>query len=235
MRALVITLLVLILLVVGVDIGGRAFAQAKVADAIAAQTTAANRPAVSIHGLSFLAQAVPGRYGKVTVGWTALILGPVRDVTATIDFSDVRYPLSDAFRGTVDQLVAGRADLTASIPLTSVTAALNLPGVTLRAGAGGRLEVRAPVIPGGPALDLSADVRAQVVGNSLRLTAANLRAPGTAPALPGVVTTLLERSLVLDLPLDSLPLTVQAATVTAVGDHLEVAAQASDVRASELR
>ena len=235
MRALLITVLVLILLIVGVDIGGRMFAQAKVADAIAAQTVGGERPTVAIHGLSFLAQALPGRYDKVTLGWRALVLGPVHDVTATIDFADVRYPLSEVFSGSADQLVAGRADLTAAIPLTSVAAALNVPGLSLRAGDAGRLEVRAPLTPGGPALDLSGNVQAQVVGKSLRLSAVNLAAQGSGPALPGVVIALLQRSLVVDLPLDSLPLTVQAATVTAVGDHLEVVGTATDVRASELR
>ena len=235
MRSLLITLIVLILLVVGVDIGGRAFAQTKVADAIAAQTPTSSRPSVDIHGLSFLAQAVPGRYEKVSLGWPALVLGPVKDVTATIDFSDVRYPLSDAARGTVDELVAGRAELTASIPLTSVVAALNVPGITLRSASGGRLEVIAAIIPGGPPVDVSAAVRAQVVDDSLRLSAADLRGQGADAALPGFATALLQRSLVLDLPLAALPLTVRSATVTAVGDHLQVTAQATDVRASDLR
>ncbi len=102
---LLAVLLVLVVVVVGVDIGGRAFAESKAGETIATQT-GTTAPDVTIHGFSFLAQAVPGHYSQITVHSTDLRIGPLTGIAATVELYDVDFPLSDATKGNTSRLVA---------------------------------------------------------------------------------------------------------------------------------
>lgn len=230
MRKLLIFLVVLILLVVGVDIGGRAFAQAKAADAIA-RKTGTSAPSVQIHGLSFLVQAIPGHYRNITLTSQDITAGPITGIAATIELYDVTFPLGDALQGSTANLRAAQVRLHSEIPTSRVSAVMNQTGVTITAGPAGAIRVGTTISAVGIKIPVSADLVASYSAGSLHLDATNVSADGVnLPAIAGVNLADLTKNLSLALPLKDLPFTVQAATLTAVGNNLVLTATANDVQ-----
>lgn len=232
MRALLITVLVLILLVVGADIAGRAIAESKAGEAIATQAHVSTAPDVSIHGFSFLAQALPGHYQKITVESGGIDLGPVPNVATVVDLYDVDFPLSDALDGDTTHLTAARADLRAAVPTASLATALQGQGITVSAGADGTIRLSATVKVAGRSVPVSADVTATFTGGRLHLAASAVKGAGVA--LP-VSADVLARALSLDIPLTNLPVPITAASVSADGTGLIITAEAVNVSAAHLK
>ena len=228
MRKLLVFLVVLVLLVVGADIAGRAIAQNKAATEISRHsgTATVGRTTVAIRGFSFLAQAVPGRYGNITLTASDVVVGPVVGIAATIELYDVSFPLSDALKGDTTNLVAGRATLRGVLATSAVTGAIRQTGAVINAGADGSIEVTAPVSVAGRSVTVTADLLPSFSAGVLRLNAMNVRAAGIP--LPDVDS--LSQNLSIALPLDKLPFAVDGATVTAAGSDLVLSATAYDVR-----
>lgn len=231
MRTLLTLAILLVLVLVGVDVGGRALAESKAGEALAVRASLTAAPEVTIHGLSFLAQALPGRYQKVTVSSSDLRLGPIGGAGAQVQLYDVTFPLSDAIGGDVQRLAAGTADVHVTIPVPEVLAALHQTGGTLTAGPGGGITLAGSVSLGGLSVPASADLGVQVVGGALQVRAQSVRAAGiSAAVLPG-----LRSAFTLDIPLDGLPAPVRSGTVTVQGDRLVLDARLTEVRAGSLR
>jgi hypothetical protein len=229
-RKLLIFLVVLILLVVGVDIGGRAFAESKAGEAIATQTGTV-APSVHIHGFSFLAQALPGHYQNITLTSQDVAAGPITGIAATIELYDVDLPLGDALNGTASNLRAAQVRLHGEIPTSRISAAMTQTGVTITAGPGGAIRVGATVSVAGQQIPVTADLVASFSSGALHLDAKGLTAAGISlPSIAGLNIADLARNLSLALPLRDLPFTVQAATLTASGTNLVLTAIANDVR-----
>ena len=231
-RKLLVVLLVLVVLVVGADIAGRAVAQNEAAAAISRQqgTAEIGPTKVGIHGFSFLAQALPGRYQHITLDAPDVTVGPVVGIATTIDLYDVGFPLSAALKGDTSELVAGRATLRGSMPTSAVTAAIKQSGATVSAGTGGSIQVTAPVSVLGRSVTVTADLLPSFSGGVLTMKAMNVRAAGIA--LPDVDQ--LADQLSVTLPLDTLPFEIAGATLTAEGSDLVLTATAYGVRLDRL-
>lgn len=228
MRKLLVGLFVLVLLIIGADIAGRLIAQNQAATAISRQsgTATVGRTTVAIHGFSFLAQAIPGRYRNITLQAPDVVVGPVVGIAATIELYDVQFPLSDALHGDTGTLVAGRATLRGVLANSAVTTAIQQSGATVGPGADGSIQVTAPVMILGRSIPVTADLLPSFSSGVLRLNAMNVRAAGIS--LPNVDD--IARNLSLALPLDTLPFDVDGATVTSSGSNLVLTATAYDVR-----
>lgn len=230
MRKLLIFLVVVSLLVIGVDIGGRAYAESKAATAIAAQT-GTNSPAVDIHGLSFLVQALPGHYRNITLTSPDVTAGPITGIAATIELYDVDLPLADALKGDTTNLHAAQVRLHSEIPTNRVSAAMTQTGVTITAGPRGAIRVSVTISAAGIRIPVSADLVASFSSGALHLDATDVTAAGVdLPSVLGLNLSDLTKNLSLALPLNNLPFTVQAATLTASGSDLVLTATANDVR-----
>lgn len=230
MRTLLTLVVLLLLVLVGVDVGGRALAESKAGDALAVRASLATAPEVTIHGLSFLAQALPGRYQKVTVTSSGLRIGPIAGVGAVVQLYDVTLPLSDAIGGDVQRLAAGTAELHATFPVSEVLTALHQGAGTLTAAADGGLTLSSSVSLAGRGFPVSVELGIQIVGGSLQVRARSIRAAGiSAAALPG-----LRSAFTLDVPLAGLPVPVQAGTVSVQGSRLVLDARLTDVTAGSL-
>lgn len=230
MRKLLIFLVVLILLVVGIDIGGRAFAESKTGEAIATQTGKA-APSVDIHGLSFLVQALPGHYQHVTLTSHDVTIGPITGIAATIELYDVDFPLSDAVSGDTSHLRAGQARVHGEIPAGQVSASMTQSRVRITPGPGGAIRVSTTISALGRQIPVSADLIPSFSSGSLHLDAEDVTADGiSVPKTAGPGLSELTKSLSLALPLKNLPFTVAAATLTASGSNLVLTATANDVR-----
>ena len=119
MRKLLIFVFVLIVIVVGLDIGGRYYAESQASKTIGEQTGTPD-PAVDIHGFSFLVQAIPGHYQNVTLSSQDVTAGPITGIATTIELYDVHFPLGDAIKGNTDNLTAAHATLSGVVPGSSV-------------------------------------------------------------------------------------------------------------------
>ena len=229
MRKLLVFLVVLILLVVGVDVGGRLFAESKAAQAIGRQT-GTTAPTVSIHGFSFLAQALPGKYSHITLTSSAIALGPIDGVAASAELYDVVLPLGDAINGDTKNLTAARADVVGTLPAATVAALFALAGTRISAGPNGAIRIGTTVSVAGQSIPVTADLVSSYSSGALHLNAKNITADGFT--LPDVAQV--SQDLSLDLPLKDLPFTVRTATLTAAGANLVLTAAAADLRLSSI-
>lgn len=228
MRKLLVALLVLVLLVVGADIAGRVVAQNEASSAISRQSGTAEigRTTVAIHGFSFLAQALPGRYQHITLDAPDVTVGPVVGIATTIELYDVRFPLSGAVKGDTSDLVAGRATVRGTMPTSAVTAAIKQSGASVSAGTGGSIQVTAPISIAGRSVAVTADLLPTFSAGVLTMRAMNVRAAGFS--LPDVDQ--LADELSVTLPLSSLPFEVAGASLASQGSDLVLTATAYDVR-----
>ena len=224
MRKLLIFLVVLVVLVVGVDIGGRLLAESKAGDALASKTGGV-APSVDIHGLSFLVQALPGHYSHITLTSNSIVVGPITGIAATADLYTVDFPLSDAVKGDTSNLTAGQVHLVGQIAGSKITALLPQAGVKLSAGTDGAIRLSTTVSVAGQKVPVTADLVSSFESGSLHLDAENLSADGIS--LPDVAG--LTKNLSLTLPLKGLPFTVQSADLTASGSNLVLTATANNV------
>lgn len=231
MKAFLITLVLLLALLVGADFVGRAVAESKAGEAIAGQTGGQIAPEVDIHGFSFLAQALPGDYQKVTIAQQDLTVGPFTGVGAIVELYNVTYPLSAALAGSTDEMVAGRADLRATIPAAALSAHLQQAGLTLSSGENGSARISTSVDVLGRQVPVSADVQLALADGNLTLTAGQVTADGIDLPDPGAIA----QSLNLSVPLTGLPIDLDAAAVAVEGDAVVVTATVLDLRVSELR
>ena len=224
MRKLLIFLVILLVLVVGIDIGGRALAESKAGEAIASKTGGV-APSVDIHGFSFLVQALPGHYSNITLTSNDIVVGPIKGISAKVELYTVDFPLSDALKGDTSHLTAGQVQLTGTIAADKITALLPQAGVKISAGTGGSIRLTTTVSIAGQSIPVTADLVSSYTSGALHLDAENVDAAGyTVPDVAG-----LTKDLSLSLPLAGLPFTVEAAQLTASGSNLVLTATANNV------
>lgn len=227
MRKLLITLFVLAVLLVGADIAGRAIAESKAGEAIATRTAVTPAPTVTVHGWSFLWQLVRTHFDHLTVSTADLTAGELSGVGLSMELYDVQMPFSDALAGRLDNLTAGRADVRAAIPVTSIARLVDRPGLTLANGDDGALRVTATMAIAGQTFTASADVTTAISGNALHLKATKLVAgPG---GLPVAVSTQLLKGLSLTVPLSGLPFQLRDSAVSVQDGRLVLTGSATDV------
>jgi hypothetical protein len=223
-RKLLIFVFVLIVLVVGLDIGGRYYAESKASEKIGQQLGTAG-PAVDIHGFSFLVQAIPGQYKNVTLSSSDLKAGPITGIAGTIELYDVNFPLRDAIKGDTSNLTAAHATVNGVIPDSEIAAAMNQPNVTISSGQNGSIRLSTSVSVFGQKIPITADMVVSYSAGTLHLHATGLTAAGLSLS----ALTNLTKGLSLSLPLKDLPFTLDAATLTASGSNLLLTATANDV------
>jgi hypothetical protein len=113
-RPIIITLVVLVALLVGVDFGAAAVAEYQVSKRAKAAFDLTDDPAVTINGFPFLTQAIGGDYSHITVDAKGVPIKDIlKDVEIHADLRNVSAPLSDLLAGKTDSIVVG--DLEAQV------------------------------------------------------------------------------------------------------------------------
>ncbi len=232
MRALLGTIVVLALLLVGVDIGARLFAQSQAEKALRENYAAAADPDVKIHGFSFLLQAFQGDYSHIELSSPNVTLGALTGVQVHVDLYDVNLPLSDAISGDTSSLVARRADFRAVIPAASLGDAIDQPNLTIMPTADGLVQIGTTVSVLGRTVPVTISAGASISGDSLALTAKLISAAGIT--LPDSVTKALQAKLSVKLPLSALPFSVERAGVSAEDGSLVLTATGTNITADQL-
>ena len=232
MRKLIVALVVLALVLVGADIAGRLIAQQKASEALGTQLDAVHDPSVSIHGFSFLVQAVRGDYSHITIDAGDVALGPIHGATMHADLYGVRFPLSDALSGNLHHLSAGRAAMRAVIPGSALASALQQPGLTLSPAGDGMVQVHTTIAVAGQTFPVTVDLAVTVTGNELDLAARPVSADGFT--IPAALAGALQQRLTRSISLAALPFPLSSATVSASDGNLVLTASATDVSSGQL-
>jgi len=104
-RRLVITLVVLIGLLVVADFSAAAIFEYQVSKRARDQFDLSDDPSVKVGGFSFLAQAVSGEYGHVTIDAKGVpVEDTLRDLEVHIELRDVQAPLGDLVSGSLKEV-----------------------------------------------------------------------------------------------------------------------------------
>lgn len=131
MRGFLITLVVLVLLLVGVDFGARWVAQDRVAAQLQTQLKLDEKPSVAINGFPFLTQAVAGSYGSVTLTAEHIPYRQLRDITLVAELGDVSLPPQSLIDGSVRSIPARTVTASAQIDPTDLARILRVSDVTV--------------------------------------------------------------------------------------------------------
>jgi DUF2993 family protein len=104
-RRLVIALVVLVGLLVVADFGAAAIFEYQVSKRARDQFDLSDDPAVKVGGFSFLAQAISGEYGHVTIDAKGVpVEDTLRDLEVHIELRDVQAPLGDLVSGSLQEV-----------------------------------------------------------------------------------------------------------------------------------
>lgn len=104
-RRLVITLVVLIGLLVVADFSAAAIFEYQVSKRARDQFDLSDDPSVKVGGFSFLAQAVSGEYGHVTIDAKGVpVEDTLRDLEVHIELRDVQAPLGELVSGSLKEV-----------------------------------------------------------------------------------------------------------------------------------
>jgi len=122
-RKVVIWVVVLLALLVGLDFGGRAFAQSEAATQLQKQGFP-NKPSVSIGGFPFLSQVITKHFDQITITSSNIPAGPLTITRMRIVAKDVRINSYTSFSGGT----AGPLNGTIFISLGSLGDALSAAG-----------------------------------------------------------------------------------------------------------
>ena len=131
MRGFLITLVVLVLLLVGVDFGARWVAEDRVAAQLQSQLKLDEKPSVAIGGFPFLTQAVAGSYPSVTLTAERIPYRQLRDVTLVAELGDVSLPPQSLIDGSVRSIPARTVTASAQIDPTDLARILRVSDVTV--------------------------------------------------------------------------------------------------------
>ncbi len=235
MRKLLITLIVLAVLLVAADFGLRAYAESRTATAVQTELGTTAVPDVSIEGFPFMLHAVQGQYPQVIITAANIDNGLLPGIRAQLNLAQVTVPLRDALSGNTSQLAAQSTNLQVLIPLSSLSAALNQPNLTLSAAPDGSLAVSTSVTVAGRQIPLTGTASITVANDTLTLSVGSLAAAGLD--LTPIVTAAanaLAGGLTKSFPLTGVPFTVTAADVSVSGSDVVLTADTGAVALAEL-
>jgi hypothetical protein len=220
-KALVITLVVLVGLLLAADRIGVRVADSQVAAQIQQREKLPGKPSVDITGFPFLTQAVSGTYDDVRIALTAADLGQPAGTSADVDLRGVHLPLSSVLSGSVSRIPVDRVDGTATLSYALVSQQIG-HGTTL-SWAGDGLQLRTSVTVLGRTVPLTAVGRLTLDGDQLVVHAEQASAAGVQ--LPSALVARAGQALDLRYRVPALPFGLHLTGVrpTAAGVVVDVA------------
>lgn len=110
MRRVIVAVLAVVAVLVLADFGTAAAAEWAIAREMRDRLDLPEDPATTVHGPSFLAQALTGRYGHVEVSMERVPVGPLRTPEVQVHLYGVRAPLGDLVGGSTTRFRAAAAE-----------------------------------------------------------------------------------------------------------------------------
>jgi hypothetical protein len=125
-RRLVISLVVIIGLLVVADFGAAAIFEYQVSKRARDQFGLTDDPAVKVGGFSFLAQAISGEYGHVTIDAKGVpVEDTLRDLEVHIELRDVQAPLGDLVSGSLKEVKVREVEGQVKVKASDVSRAIS--------------------------------------------------------------------------------------------------------------
>ncbi|GGK94795.1 hypothetical protein Sme01_57510 [Sphaerisporangium melleum] len=221
MRKLFVSLILLGVLLAVLDRVAVAGVQREVARQVAARYDLATPPAVEVHGIPFLTQAIAGRYEEVTVSIGRISVpggAHVERVDAVL--RGVRAPLMDLIQNSATADV--RADeVTGTVVISRQTLEARAPrGLRVRGNGDDTLQVTGDVTVAGVTIPVTAKMKIEVIKGGIRLTPENVN---------GIQVPNATRLLSFTVPVKELPLNLKIERVRSIPEGLAVEGRATDV------
>lgn len=236
MRKFLITIAVLVVLLVAVDFGARAYAEYRAAQAIQTELGLAASPDVSIEGFPFLWHAIQGSYPQVIVSTGSVDEARLPGTQARVTLTTVAMPLRDAVAGDTSHLTAQATSLQVVIPISALQAALPRQDVTLSAGPNGTLQAGTTLTVLGVAIPVTGSAKLSVANDELTLTVDNLSAAGIdLTQAAQQAASAVASGLTTTIPLVGLPFTVTGGDVQTSGGDVVITVDTGPVTFQELR
>ncbi|GAA4876223.1 DUF2993 domain-containing protein [Actinomycetospora straminea] len=130
-RGCLVTLLVLVAVVVGVDFGARWIAEDRVAVALQDSLSLPAEPDVDVRGFPFLTQALSGQFEDVGLSAPHIPYGELRDITLTADLTGVSVPVESLLNGQVPEIPAEQVVASARVNPTDLARLLDVGDLTI--------------------------------------------------------------------------------------------------------
>ena len=220
MRKLVIILVAVVVALLVIDVGLRAYAESRTADGIAEELHAPVKPDVSIEGFPFLLGVVRGHYPEVVVTQIRVDMPAVAGVRAVLSLHDVDLTITDAISRDVTAMTAESADLQVRVPLSSLAAAIGRPNLSFGAGQNGTLQISATIIADGRNVPIVGTGTVTVSDQQLTIGVEQFTAVGAMPAAANEAAATLASELSVSIPLTGLPFEITGATGVVDGSDL---------------
>jgi LmeA-like phospholipid-binding len=206
MRRLVVSVVVLVALLIGLDRLAVHVAEDLVAKRIQTEQHLSSRPDVSIGGFPFLTQAIAGRYDDVTLTVHGLSAARLRVRTVTAHLSGVHLSLGDVIARRVGSVPVDHASASVLVAYADLDTFLADRHITVARGAGGRARVTGAVTVAGHTVSVSAQAAVSVSDTAVVLTT--------------------DQGLDVTIPLPGLPFGLRLVSASADATGLTVAASA---------
>ncbi len=224
MRALVISVLVLLGIAIAADRVLVLVSENQLANAIQEEAQLAAEPDVSIGGFPFLTQAFAGRYDSVHLGVDVQALGLPPGATADIELQGAQVSFADVLSASVTTVPVDKVVGTVTFPFDYIGEQLGGATVT-RDGSGLRVETTVNAL--GQDFAVAATAELTLVGREVVLSATNVE--GFGAQLPDEVTQTVLDLIDLTLPVPELPFGLVFTGIEVVGDGMQVKAEGSDL------
>jgi hypothetical protein len=130
-RGCLISLIVIVAVVVGIDFAARWVAEDRVSAALQSSLDLPNPPDVDIRGFPFLLQALDGRYDDVGLSAPGISYGELRDLTLTADLSGVSLPVANLVNAQVREIPTERVTASARVNPTDLARLLDVGDLTI--------------------------------------------------------------------------------------------------------
>lgn len=226
MRKLVVTLVVLVVILLGLDRLAAYIASSVAAAALQTQYNLTSRPDVSAHGWPFLTQVIGGKYDDVEMRSNDLHTTGLPRVSADIHARGVHAGLGALIHRSITGVPVDRVDGTVTVPYAAIVAASRLPGLTLHRSGGG-VAMRASPSVAGQTVRVGAVAHIGFAAGKLTVRADQVS--GLGATVPSQLAGQLAGQLSFTVPVGSLPfgISLDAARATAAG--VQFSAHANDV------
>ncbi|MDE3720876.1 DUF2993 domain-containing protein [Nocardiopsis sp. N85] len=222
-KFLVVLLILLAVLVISADVGGRALAQNMIAGQVAQQFQMEQDPAVSIEGWAFLPQALGGTYEEIVITAPSATFGEYPVEQIEVRAKDVDAPLAEL----LDQpeVTAGRIDGSAVLPYAILNPFLP-EGITVSTEGGkpyasGELAM----VNLGISVPVSAALDISVQDGVVSATPTDIQVEGAPIDLTGVVSDM----ITVSFPMPQMPFGMTVTDAEAVSGGLRVTGVAENV------
>jgi hypothetical protein len=131
MVKLLIALCVVVVLVIGLDAGARAYAEHRVAGQLQSALRLSTTPSASIAGWPFTVDLVRGRFPSVTLSSAHLSAGELEFSNVKLKVRDVRFSASELLAGTQTSVHTGGGRGSAVLSADAIDRALQIHGIPL--------------------------------------------------------------------------------------------------------